>query len=153
MNKEKVSPVEIAEGFMKRGDKNNAIVYLNKAYENWDITFFYIKKANPLFNSLREDPRFKELTREEFDKIKIEISVLSTFEPIKSYNEIELGNHGLLLEEAGRAILLPQVATENNYTREQYLTALCHKAGIYGEYWKERMLDINVFTATVFSEK
>ena len=121
----------------------------------------YIFAIEPLFDTICEsaqaaafnDPRFKELTREEFDKIKIEISVLSPFEPIKSYNEIELGKHGLLLEEAGRAILLPQVATENNYTREQYLTALCHKAGMNGEYWKERMLDINVFTATVFSEK
>jgi len=121
----------------------------------------YIFAIEPLFDTICEsaqaaafnDPRFKELTREEFDKIKIEISVLSPFEPINSYNEIELGKHGLLLEETGRAILLPQVATENNYTREQYLTALCHKAGMNGEYWKERMLDINVFTATVFSEK
>ena len=121
----------------------------------------YIFAIEPLFDTICEsaqaaafnDPRFKELTREEFDKIKIEISILSTFEPIKRYNEIKLGKHGLLLEEAGRAVLLPQVATENNYTREQFLTALCHKAGMYGEYWKERMLDINVFTATVFSEK
>jgi len=121
----------------------------------------YIIAIDPLFDTVCEsataaafnDPRFNELTREEFDNIIIEISVLSPFEPIKSYNEIELGKHGLLLEETGRAILLPQVATENNYTREQFLTALCHKAGMYGEYWKERMLDINVFTATVFSEK
>ena len=121
----------------------------------------YIFAIEPLFDTICEsaqaaafnDPRFKELTREEFDKIKIEISILSTFEPIKRYNEIKLGKHGLLLEEAGRAVLLPQVATENNYTREQFLTALCHKAGMYGEYWKERMLDINVITATVFSEK
>jgi len=121
----------------------------------------YIFAIEPLFDTICEsaqaaafnDPRFKELTREEFDKIKIEISVLSPFEPINSYNEIELGKHGLLLEETGRAILLPQVATENNYTREQFLTALCHKAGMNGEYWKERMLDINVFTATIFSEK
>ncbi len=121
----------------------------------------YIFAIEPLFDTICEsaqaaafnDPRFKELTREEFDKIKIEISVLSAFEPINSYNEIELGKHGLLLEETGRAILLPQVATENNYTREQFFTALCHKAGMNGEYWKERMLDIIVFTATVFSEK
>jgi len=121
----------------------------------------YIFAIEPLFDTICEsaqaaafnDPRFKELTREEFDKIKIEISVLSPCEPINSYNEIELGKHGLLLEETGRAILLPQVAKENNYTREQFLTALCHKAGMNGEYWKERMLDINVFTATIFSEK
>jgi len=77
---------------------------------------------------------------------------LSKFEPIKSYDEIEVGKHGLLLDEGGRAVLLPQVAAENNFTREQFLTALCHKAGLYGEYWKEKMLKIKVFTATVFSE-
>jgi AmmeMemoRadiSam system protein A len=121
----------------------------------------YIIAISPLFDTVWEsaraaafnDPRFQELTREEFKKIKIEISVLSTFEPIKSYDEIEIGKHGLLLDEGGRGVLLPQVATENNYTREQFLTALCHKAGLYGEYWKERMLKIKVFTATVFSEK
>ncbi len=121
----------------------------------------YIIAIKPLFDTVCEtaraaafnDPRFKELTREEFDKLKIEISVLSLFEPIKSYDEIELGKHGLLMEEGGRAVLLPQVATENNYTREQFLTALCHKAGLYGEYWKETKLKLKVFTATIFSEK
>ena len=120
----------------------------------------YIIAIKPLFETVCEtaraaafnDPRFKELTREEFDKIKIEISVLSLFEPIKSYDEIELGKHGLLMEEGGRAVLLPQVATENNYTREQFLTALCHKAGLYGEYWKENKLKLKVFTATIFCE-
>ena len=51
----------------------------------------YIIAIDPLFDTVCEsaraaafnDPRFKELTREEFDKIKIEISVLSAFEPIK----------------------------------------------------------------------
>ncbi len=121
----------------------------------------YIIAIKPLFETVCEtaraaafnDPRFKELTREEFDKIKIEISVLSLFEPIKSYDEIELGKHGLLMEEGGRAVLLPQVATENNYTREQFLTTLCHKAGLYGDYWKETKLKLKVFTATIFSEK
>lgn len=121
----------------------------------------YIIAIKALFDTVCEtaraaafnDPRFQELTREEFEKIKIEISVLSTFEPIKSYDEIEIGKHGLLLDEGGRGVLLPQVATENNYTKEQFLTALCHKTGLYGEYWKERMLKIKIFTATVFFEK
>lgn len=121
----------------------------------------YIIAIKPLFETVCEsaqaaafrDPRFKELTREEFDKIKIEISVLSPFKTINSYDDIELGKHGLLLEEGGHGVLLPQVATENNFTTEQFLTALCHKAGLYGEYWKERMLKIKVFTAIVFSEK
>jgi AmmeMemoRadiSam system protein A len=120
----------------------------------------YIFAEKPLYETIVEaakhsafgDPRFPELNRDEFDKIKIEISVLSQFERIKSYHEIEVGKHGLLLEEGARAVLLPQVATEQNYNRSQFLTALCHKAGLYGSYWKERMLNIKVFTANVFSE-
>ena len=87
------------------------------------------------------------------DKVTIEISVLSPFEPIKGYDEIELGKHGLLLEEGGRAVLLPQVATEQNFTRGEFLSALCRKAGLYNHYWKERQLKIKVFTALVFSEE
>ena len=95
----------------------------------------------------------ERLSHEEFDKITIEISVLSPFDPIESYDDIEVGKHGLLLDEGGRAVLLPQVATENNFTREEFLSALCRKAGLYSEYWKERILKIKVFTATVFSEE
>jgi uncharacterized protein len=132
-----------------------------KIDENLRGCIGYIFAQKPLFETIIEaakhsafgDPRFPELTREELDEVNIEISVLSQFEPIKSYNEIEVGKHGLLLEEGGRAVLLPQVATEQNFNRSQFLTALCHKAGLYGNYWKERMLDIKVFTALVFSEE
>jgi len=121
----------------------------------------YIVALRPLFETVCEmaqsaafnDPRFERLTREEFDKINIEISVLSSFEPIESYDDIEVGKHGLLLDEGGRAVLLPQVATENNFTRDEFLSALCRKAGLYGEYWKERTLRIKVFTAAVFCEE
>ena len=37
--------------------------------------------------------------------------------------------------------------------REEFLTAICHKSGLYGEYWKERILKIKVFTAEIFSEE
>jgi uncharacterized protein len=121
----------------------------------------YIIAQKSLFETVVEaakhaafgDPRFPQLSRDEVEEVSIEISVLSPFEPIKSYDEIEVGNHGLLLDEGGRAVLLPQVATEQNFTRAEFLTALCHKAGLYGNYWKERVLNIKVFTALVFSEE
>ena len=65
-----------------------------------------------------QDPRFSPLTVTELEKVDIEVSVLSPFEPISSYDEIEIGKHGLLLDEGGRAVLLPQVATENNFDQE-----------------------------------
>jgi len=121
----------------------------------------YLTGSKPLFETVIDaarqaafgDPRFVPLSREEFSMIEIEISVLSPFQPVKSYDEIEVGKHGLLLDEGGRAVLLPQVAAEHNLNRAEFLSALCRKAGLYAEYWKERMLKIKVFTALVFSEK
>jgi AMMECR1 domain-containing protein len=37
--------------------------------------------------------------------------------------------------------------------REEFLSAVCRKAGLYSEYWKERQLNIKVFTAEIFSEE
>ncbi len=99
------------------------------------------------------DPRFPSLTEEEFVHTNIEISILSVLEPISTYEDITVGLHGMVLDYGyNRALLLPQVATENNYNREQFLTALCEKAGIYPYTWQEKILDIKTFTATVFSE-
>ena len=98
------------------------------------------------------DPRFSALKKSEVDKIHIEISILSEFVPIKNYDEIILGKHGLYLDEGGGGLLLPQVATEHNMNREQFLSAICNKSGFYSEFWKERILKLNVFTAEIFSE-
>lgn len=121
----------------------------------------YIIASRPLFDVVCEtanqaafaDPRFPSLKEKELDKIRIEISVLSGFRIIKNYDEIEIGKHGLILEEGGRGLLLPQVAIEHKLSREEFLSAVCRKAGLYSEYWKERMLNIKVFTAEVFSEE
>ena len=121
----------------------------------------YIIAHQPLFEIICEaakqaafaDPRFPSLKEKEFDSVQIEVSVLSDFTPIKSYDEIEIGKHGLLLEEGGRGLLLPQVAVEHKMNREEFLSAVCRKSGLYSEYWKERMLNIKVFTAEIFSEE
>jgi AmmeMemoRadiSam system protein A len=99
------------------------------------------------------DPRFRPLSYRELNEIKIEISILSSFSPIKNYDEIQLGIHGLLLDEENtRALLLPQVATEHNLTLNDFLTAICQKGGLDSNTWQKRILNLKVFTATVFSE-
>ena len=121
----------------------------------------YIIGREPLFDSICSvaihaavnDPRFSALKKSEIDKIHIEISILSEFVPIKSYDEIIIGKHGLYLDEGGGGLLLPQVATEHKMNSEQFLSALCNKAGFYSEFWNERMLKIKVFTAEIFSEE
>ena len=100
------------------------------------------------------DPRFPKLTKEEFTKIEIEISILSEPFPMESYKDIIVGTHGLILTEQGmRGLLLPQVPIEHNMNKEEYLSALCEKSGFHSNFWKERILNIELFTANVFSEK
>lgn len=121
----------------------------------------FIYSTNPLFETVCEaarlaatgDPRFLPLTQDEFNHTDIEISVLSPAIPISSYEEIKIGLHGLILEHGERrALLLPQVAIENNYTVPQFLNAICEKAGLPLYEWKEKKLNLKVFTAIVFSE-
>ncbi len=100
------------------------------------------------------DPRFLPLSYPELNQIEIEISVLSIPHRINSYDEIEIGKHGLILTYYGRrGLLLPQVATENGYNREDFLTAVCEKAGFEPFLWQKQKLNIDVFTADIFSEE
>jgi AmmeMemoRadiSam system protein A len=99
------------------------------------------------------DPRFYPLKEEEFQHMNIEISVLSEITPISSYNEIEIGVHGLvLIGERYKSVLLPQVAVENQFDIPKFLSALCQKAGLEPNTWEIESLDIRVFSAIVFSE-
>jgi uncharacterized protein len=100
-----------------------------------------------------EDPRFAPLAETELNKIEIEISILSVPFSMNKYEEIEIGKHGLILEEKGRrGLLLPQVPIEHKMNREEYLDAICEKTGFPAGYWRTKQLKINLFTADVFSE-
>jgi AmmeMemoRadiSam system protein A len=100
-----------------------------------------------------EDPRFPPLTEEELLDLEIEISVLSPLQKISSVSEIEVGKHGLVID-AGytRGLLLPQVATEYGWSREEFLTHTARKAGLPPDAWKTRGVELFVFTSEVFSE-
>lgn len=83
------------------------------------------------------DPRFPPLSATELPDLEIEISILGVIERVTDVETIEIGRHGLIVE-AGfrRGLLLPQVATEWNWTREQFLARTCEKAGLYRDAWK-----------------
>ena len=121
----------------------------------------YIEAQFPLFETIEEaavkaafeDPRFPPLTAEEFEDVEIEISVLSPLQKTSSVDEIEVGKHGLVID-AGytRGLLLPQVATEYGWGREQFLSQTCRKAGLPADAWKKKGVTIHRFTSDVFSE-
>lgn len=122
----------------------------------------YIVSENPLYETISEvaqqaainDPRFVPVEEKELNEISLEISILSEPFPLNNYEEIEIGKHGLILEERGRrGLLLPQVPIEHNFSKEQYLDAICHKTGLPSGLWRTKQLKISGFTASVFNEK
>jgi len=122
----------------------------------------YITSDEPLFLTVCDaarkaaftDPRFDALALEELHKVELEISVLSPPFKMNSYDEIVLGKHGVILEDLGRrALLLPQVPVEHRMNKDEYLSAICEKAGLPSNLWQKRNLNMLLFTASVFSEE
>lgn len=104
--------------------------------------------------SSTEDPRFDPVRPEELGDIKIEISVLSPMKRVQDVNEIEVGRHGILIRRGWQSgVLLPQVATEQGWGREEFLVNTCHKAGLPSDAWKDRHTVIEIFSAEVFGEE
>ncbi|MGD0785874.1 MAG: AmmeMemoRadiSam system protein B [Sedimentisphaerales bacterium] len=114
----------------------------------------------PLYNSViyntilaaRNDTRFVPVVSDELKDIKIEISVLTAPQPVASAEEIRVGIDGVVLKIGERsAVFLPQVATEQNWTREEMLKNLSIKAGLSPDAW-EHGADFLTFQAEVFGE-
>jgi AmmeMemoRadiSam system protein B/AmmeMemoRadiSam system protein A len=95
-------------------------------------------------SSAFEDPRFSPLTKADYEKTNIEITVLGPMKRIKDINEIILGKHGIYIKKDFRSgTMLPQVAIENNWTVEQFLGYTSRdKAGIGWDGWKSAELYI-----------
>lgn len=97
------------------------------------------------------DPRFAPLTGEELEKLDCEISVLSPLAMTDRPEDIVVGTHGIYLRKGRQSgVLLPQVAAQQGWTRQEFLDATCRKAGLPAESWKDGETEIYIFTAQVF---
>ncbi len=73
--------------------------------------------------------------------------------PVRTVSDIEVGKHGLYIVRADRSgLLLPQVAKEYGWGREEFLKQACNKAGLPADAWKEKDTQIYLFSAEVFRE-
>ncbi len=116
----------------------------------------HIQPIMPLYQSViknaisacSSDPRFPPMRKEELKDIDIEISILSTLEPLKDVKSIQIGKHGLVIVKGmQRGILLPQVAKELGWDRETFLEQICLKAGLPNGAWKDA--ELYTFTAEI----
>lgn len=120
-----------------------------------------VMPVDPLFlavgqnalNAAFRDPRFPTLTPQEFERVHFEISVMSVPEPVLDFERITVGQDGLIVRKGRFAgLLLPQVATDYGWTREEFLRQTCVKAGLPGDAWKRPGLQAEKFTAVVLTE-
>jgi MEMO1 family protein len=104
-------------------------------------------------SSSTQDYRFDPVSKNELDKIKIEISVLSPLKKISSSDDFVLGKHGIyMIKNGSTGTFLPQVAEETGWTKEQFLGHCAQdKAGIGWDGWKKA--ELYIYTAIVFGEK
>jgi len=119
----------------------------------------YIKPFKPLYESIIEiaqlaafhDDRFRPLSIAEFEKLIIEISILSTLFEIKDKDEFEIGRDGLFITNPrGIGLLLPQVATKHNWTKSTFLKETCKKAGLKESDLYDERTKVYRFEATIF---
>jgi AmmeMemoRadiSam system protein A len=101
-----------------------------------------------------QDPRFPQVRCAEVPSLHIEISVMSPIREVANIAEIEVGRHGLIITRGyRRGLLLPQVATEYGWGREEFLDHTCMKAGLPTHAWQDRGTTIECFEAEVFGEE
>jgi len=98
-----------------------------------------------------EDDRFAPVTERELPDLEYEISVMSPLSIVDNIESIEVGRHGLMIRlEMHSGLLLPQVATENNWDRTTFLEQTCLKAGLPKSSYKDKRAQIYKFTVEKF---
>lgn len=110
-------------------------------------------------NAAFNDFRFSPLTLKEFDKVEIEISILSEPEPLEYKDSNDLikklrpGVDGVIIRKGrASATFLPQV-WEQLKRPEDFLSHLCTKAGLPSDSWKNSKLEVLIYNVQYFEEK
>ncbi len=122
----------------------------------------YVEGVKPLQDAVIDnsisaafsDPRFMPVGTDEVEQLDIEISILTPLEIVEDTKDIEIGKDGLLMKRGyNQGLLLPQVATEQQWNRETFLQHTCMKAGLPTNAWQDDETEIYKFSAIIFGEK
>jgi AmmeMemoRadiSam system protein A len=109
-------------------------------------------------NAAFRDPRFRPLSKSEFNRIKIEVSILTEPKPLAYSDAADLvqkltpGRDGLIIKKGFlQATFLPQV-WEQLPDKKTFLTHLCMKAGLAGNAWENEKLEVFTYQVQAFHE-
>ncbi|MGH8015026.1 MAG: AmmeMemoRadiSam system protein B [Candidatus Zixiibacteriota bacterium] len=83
--------------------------------------------------------------------VDIRISALASLERVQSFDEIEIGRHGLMLKlDMHSALILPGEAKQQDWDVTQFLEQISLKAGLPKSSYKDKFAEIYKFTAEEF---
>jgi AmmeMemoRadiSam system protein A len=109
-------------------------------------------------NAAFKDPRFRPLSRPEWDDVKIEVSILTEPRTLDYQSADDLleklrpGIDGVIIKKGhAQATFLPQV-WEQLPMKKDFLSHLCMKAGMDGNAWKKAGLEVSVYQVQAFQE-
>jgi hypothetical protein len=116
--------------------------------------------VNAAISAAVHDPRFPPVTKKEFERLVIEITVLTEPVPIvvkdrKDMPEkVRVGKHGLIIEYGPfSGLLLPQVAVDYRWSAEEFLAEVCWKAGLSPDTWLDKNALVYSFEGQIFAEE
>ena len=109
-------------------------------------------------NAAFHDPRFPPLSAADFDKVQIEVSILSEPQQLTYRNSDDLvaklrsGVDGVIVRKGhASATFLPQV-WEQLPEPHDFLSHLCTKAGLAADAWRQTRLEISTYQVQHFAE-
>lgn len=99
--------------------------------------------------SALEDTRFPPISRRELPSLQVAVTLLTDFEEAADARDWEVGTHGIRLsfQDKGRrygSTYLPDVASEQGWTKDEALFSLVRKAGWTGSRSRWQDLDLKV---------
>ncbi|MFP4158802.1 MAG: AmmeMemoRadiSam system protein A [Desulfobacterales bacterium] len=109
-------------------------------------------------NAAFNDPRFAPLSKEEFSRIQIEVSLLTEPAPLEYsdaqdlLDKIRPNVDGLIIKKGSRtSTFLPQV-WEQLPDKKSFLSQLCMKAGLPPDEWVKGDLEVFTYQVRYFEE-
>jgi AmmeMemoRadiSam system protein B/AmmeMemoRadiSam system protein A len=106
--------------------------------------------ASAAAKTAKEDQRMAAISPSELPHLSLDVTLLGPFKRITAegadrQHEVKVGKQGLMIQKGGKSgLLLPSVATERGWDANQFLQAVCTKAGLPIGAWQSS--DASVFT-------
>ena len=103
-------------------------------------------------NAVLEKSQTKQaLEAEDFDNLRVIVSLIDQICPLDNPEQIQIGIHGVIVQHNNKiSALLPEFADDPSTTPEELLNCCCEKIKLPGDTWKQQDANVWIFTAENF---